>query len=157
MKLPTGTNSGYYYLVDGGVFANNPTACALVEARTTLPADEYLVVSLGTGSLTRSLPLSLAKYWGAVRWVKPLLDIVFDGVSSTVDYQLAQLLPDIAGHCQRYYRFQTTLHGHNHSLDNASASNITALKGLANDLIENSSDELDELCETLTKSPSRKE
>jgi hypothetical protein len=94
----------------------------------------------------RSLPLDLARYWGVVRWAKPLLDIVFDGVSSTVDFQLRQLLPT------GYYRFQTTLHGQNHSLDNASPDNITALKGLANDLIDESSEELEELCDELKKS-----
>ena len=49
MKLPSGTNSDYYTLIDGGVFANNPAACALVEARATLEDSDYLVVSLGTG------------------------------------------------------------------------------------------------------------
>ncbi len=147
MKIPTGTNSGHYTLIDGGVFANNPAACALVEARTTHPdANGYLVVSLGTGSLMRTLPLGLARYWGTVRWAKPLLDAVFDGVSSTVDFQLRQLLPT------GYYRFQTALNGHNHSLDNASPDNITVLKGLANDLIEKSSADLEELCDELKKS-----
>ncbi len=157
MKLLTGTASQHYTLVDGGVFANNPAACALVEARTTHPdASGYLVVSLGTGALLRSLPVGMAKHWGAAPWVKPLLDIVFDGVSSTVDYQLRQLLPDLPGVCKRYYRFQTTLDGHNHSLDNTSPANITALKHLANDLIEKEADALDELCATLT-SGSKKE
>ena len=152
MKIPTGTNSDHYTLIDGGVFANNPAACALVEARTTHPnAERYLVVSLGTGSLMQTLPLNLAQYWGAVRWVKPLLDAVFDGVSSTVDYQLRELMPD------DYYRFQTTLNGHSHGLDDTSAANITALKGLANDLIEQKSADLEQLCEELVTSPSRKE
>jgi patatin-like phospholipase/acyl hydrolase len=151
MKLVTGTNSDYFTLIDGGVFANNPAACALVEARTTHRDSDYLVVSLGTGSLTRTLPLALAKYWGVARWAKPLLDIVFDGVSSTVDYQMQQLMPDHTGQCRRYYRFQTTLDGHNHGLDNTSPENITALKGLANEIIRKESDKLDELCETLTK------
>src|SRR5260370_31881858 len=94
-------------LIDGGVFANNPAACALVEARATYPdAGSYLVVSLGTGSLTRSLPLSLARYWGSARWAVPLLNIVFDGVSSTVDHQLRQLLPAESGDGQRYFRGQ---------------------------------------------------
>jgi patatin-like phospholipase/acyl hydrolase len=45
MKLPTGTNSEHYTLIDGGVFANNPAACALVEERTNHPdANGYLVV-----------------------------------------------------------------------------------------------------------------
>lgn len=158
MKLPTGVDGHYYYLVDGGVFANNPAACALVEARATYPdAGGYLMVSLGTGSLTRSLPLYLASYWGAARWAKPLLDIVFDGVSSTVDYQLRQLLPDEPRERKRYYRFQTTLNGHNHSLDNTSPSNMTALKALACDLIEKQSEDLDLLCDVLATAPSRKE
>jgi uncharacterized protein len=150
MKLPSGTFVDHYTLIDGGVFANNPAACALVEARTTHPdAGEFLVVSLGTGELNRSLPYEQAKDWGAVRWAMPVLDVVFDGVSRTVDYQLRQLLPDGDGHCKRYYRFQTTLDGHNHSLDNASPENITALKALAYNLVERESANLEKLCEQL--------
>ncbi len=145
MKIPTGTNSDRYTLIDGAVFANNPAACALVEARCTHPgASGYLVVSLGTGSLLRTLPLELAGHWGLAQWAKPVLDVVFDGVSSTVDYQLRELLPT-------YYRFQVALDGHNHSIDNASADNITALKALAYDLIETHSEDLEELCEVLKK------
>lgn len=150
--LKTGGIPDHYALIDGGVFANNPAACALVEARSTYPdASGYLVVSLGTGSLFRNLPMSLARYWGAARWAKPVLDVVFDGVSSTVDYQLRQLLPP-----EHYYRFQATLNGHNHSLDNASRSNIEALKALARDLIDRESRKLDRLCDALVTSPSRK-
>jgi len=152
MKLPTGTNSDHYTLVDGGVFANNPAACALVEARTTHPGkDSYLVVSLGTGELNHSFPYDAAKNWGLAKWAIPVLDIVFDGVSKTVDYQLRQLLPAESGVAQRYYRFQTTLDGRNFSLDNASPSNITALKALAYKLVEKQSDKLDKICEALVK------
>jgi len=152
MKLPSGTNSDSYTLIDGGVFANNPAACALVEARTTHPAAAgYLVVSLGTGELVHSLVYDFAKDWGLAQWAAPMLDIVFDGVSKTVDYQLRQLLPDTAGHCQRYYRFQTTLDGRNHRLDNASPANITALKALGYELVEAKSDDLDKICDELMK------
>src|SRR5580658_7606193 len=100
MKLLTGTFTDYYTLIDGGVFANNPAACALVEARATHPeASDFLVVSLGTGALNLSLSYAEARTWGVARWAVPLLNIVFDGVSSTVDYQLRQLLPDNAGEC----------------------------------------------------------
>lgn len=149
--LKTGGLPAHYTLIDGGVFANNPAACALVEARTTYPqAPGYLIVSLGAGSLFRSLPLYLARYWGAARWAKPLLDMVFDGLSSTVDYQLRQLLPP-----GQYYRFQVPLDGHNHSLDNTAPSNIQALKTLARDLIDQESSQLDQLCEALVTSGSR--
>ena len=147
MTIPTGTNSDNYTLIDGGVFANNPTACALVEAQCTLPhPGGYLVVSLGTGSVMRTLPLKLARYWGAARWVKPLLDAIFDGVSSTVDFQLRQLLPT------GYYRFQPDLKGRSHSLDNTSRGNMAALKALANRMIDERSADLEELCDTLKKS-----
>jgi patatin-like phospholipase/acyl hydrolase len=152
MKLPAGTNTDYYTLIDGGVFANNPAACALVEARTTYPgASDFLVVSLGTGVLNRSLSYSATRTWGVAKWAVPLLDIVFDGVSSTVDYQLRQLLPARDGECQRYYRFQTTLDGHDHALDNTSPANITALKGLATGLIEKESENIEKLCKKLVE------
>ncbi len=148
MKLPAGNPSDHYTLIDGGVFANNPAACALVEARTTYPdANAYLMVSLGTGTLTHTLPYDRARNWGVARWARPLLDVVFDGVSSTVDYQLKQLLPPA-----RYYRFQTTLNSHNNKLDNASPANIQALKSLAADLIEKESGQLDNLCDALLTS-----
>ncbi len=150
MKLPAGTNTDYYTLIDGGVFANNPAACALVEARTAYPdASDFLVVSLGTGTMNLSLSYNETRTWGVARWAAPLLNIVFDGASSTVDYQLRQLLPDAAGESQRYYRFQTTLDGHNHALDDTSTANIKALKGLATDLIEKESGNVEKLCKKL--------
>ena len=150
MKLPSGTNSDYYTLIDGGVFANNPAACALVEARTTHPeAGDFLVVSLGTGSLNHCLSYGQTKYWGVARWAAPLLSIVFDGVSATVDYQLRQLLPDRPAECKRYFRFQTNLDGHNHAIDNTSPANITALKGLASKLIDKESNNLEQLAHNL--------
>jgi hypothetical protein len=101
-----------------------------VEARTTHPhANDFLVVSLGTGALNLSLSYRESRSWGVARWAAPLLNVVFDGVSSTVDYQLRQLLPDGPGECQRYYRFQTTLDGHNHSLDNTSPPILRLSKG----------------------------
>jgi len=160
MRISSGTNPEYYTLIDGGVFANNPAACALVEARTTSAVADYLLVSLGTGSLMRTLPLPLTKYWGALRWAKPLLDIVFDGVSATVDYQLHELMCQITSACQTYYRFQVSLDGRNQSMDDASSSNIAGLKKLAEEMIEKESDKLDELCKILsekTTSRSQKE
>ncbi len=154
LKLAAGTLADYYTLIDGGVFANNPAACALVEARATHPeANDFLVVSLGTGELNGCLPYERAKNWGIVRWAMPMLEVVFDGVSRTVDYQLRQVLPDTNGRSKRYYRFQTTLSGHNHRLDDASARNITVLKTAAHNLIERESANIEQLCEKLCATP----
>jgi patatin-like phospholipase/acyl hydrolase len=152
MKLLTGTFMDHYTLIDGGVFANNPAACALVEAHTTHPeATDFLVVSLGTGELNTCLPYEQAKNWGVVQWAMPVLDVVFDGVSRSVDYQLRQILPAAEGRSKRYYRFQTTLDGHNHRIDNASPENITALKAIAYNVVMQEWEAIKELCEKLTE------
>lgn len=145
MRIPTGTNLDNYTLIDGGVFANNPAACALVEAQSTLPhSGGFLVVSLGTGSLMQTLRVGRARNWGCLLWAKPLLNAMFDGVSSTVDFQLRQLMPT------GYYRFQPNLDARNHRLDNTSPANIAALKALADRMIDEKSAELEALCEQLT-------
>lgn len=148
-KLPSHDGKDYYALVDGGVFANNPAMCAYVEARTLYPdADEFLVVSLGTGQLTRRIPYDEAKGWGLLRWAQPILSVVFDGVSDTVDYQLQQLLQPKNG-VRRYYRFQSELREGNDDMDDASRTNIRVLKMLAETIIKDHSDDLDRLCDAL--------
>jgi uncharacterized protein len=137
-------------LVDGGVYANNPALCGYVEAKKLHPeADDYLVVSLGTGQHTRPIHYAEAKDWGLALWAKPILNVVFDGVSDTVDHQMKILCQDSDEGDRRYYRYQTELDVGSDDLDNASATNILALKEKAQQLIEAESDSLDELCHKL--------
>jgi patatin-like phospholipase/acyl hydrolase len=144
-RISNWTTKESFSLIDGGVFANNPAACALVAAHTSFPARGYLVASLGTGALTRSIPYRRAKNWGLTQWAKPVLDVVFDGVSSTVDYQLQQVLP-----ADRYFRFQTALDERVQGMDNVHPDNITALKCVGARLIREQERSLDQLCEQLT-------
>ncbi|MGD2136456.1 MAG: patatin-like phospholipase family protein [Gemmatimonadales bacterium] len=144
-------DADYYALIDGGVYANNPGLCAYVEGVTLFgPDSEFLVVSLGTGVLTRRLPLDAAVGWGLAEWAQPILNVVFDGVSDTVDYQLRQLLPERAGR-RRYYRLQVRLDEGMDDLDDASRTNLRVLKLLAEELIRDRNRELDELCEALVR------
>ena len=57
--------------MDGGVIANNPTMCAIVEARrkwTGEPLDQMRVLSVGTGFLTRKINGPESTRWGALQW-----------------------------------------------------------------------------------------
>src|SRR5260370_14051654 len=82
-KLPAQPPDAYYALVDGGVFANNPAMCAYVDAYAgQARRGEVLMVSLGTGSLTRPLPYDEVKDWGLLQWARPILGLAFDAVSS---------------------------------------------------------------------------
>lgn len=138
-------------LVDGGVYANNPAMCAYVEAKDLHPEhDEILVVSLGTGQHTRPIHYAEAKGWGLAMWAKPILNVVFDGVSDTVDHQMKILCRDSDDGDPRYYRFQTELDVGSDDMDNATATNLAILKQKAQQLIDEKSEELDKLCQELT-------
>jgi patatin-like phospholipase/acyl hydrolase len=139
-------------LVDGGVYANNPAMCAWVEAKKLHPGpEEVLVVSLGTGQHTRPIPYNDAKGWGLAHWAKPILDVVFDGVSDTIDHQMTVLCQESETGDPRYYRFQTELDIGSDDMDNVTKTNLTALERKAHDLIEEQSDVLDRLCAELTR------
>ena len=51
-------------------------------------SDVELLVSLGNGEHTRVLPYEQVKDWGRLEWIRPALDVVFDGTADAVDIQL---------------------------------------------------------------------
>ncbi|WP_257304242.1 patatin-like phospholipase family protein [Geothrix campi] len=131
-------------LVDGGVFANNPAMCAYAEARQTLAkearnADDLLLVSLGTGLYTRPYRYEDAKGWGVAGWARPILDVIFDGVADTVDYQLRQLLSPGAGGATRYLRFQTDLDAGLSEMDDTSPEHLEGLRRAAEAILQRQS------------------
>ena len=147
-ELPTTRPHGG--LIDGGVYANNPALCAYVEMKKLQPDNDHvLVVSLGTGQHTDPIHYADAKDWGLAKWAIPILDVVFDGVSDTVDHQMKVLCREHEGD-PRYFRFQTKLTNMTDDLDNASPENIAALKRKAQELIADQADDLDKVCRFLT-------
>jgi len=144
-RIDMGGSLPYLPLIDGGVFANNPTACAFAEARRIYEmATEFLVVSLGTGQLTRPIPYAKAKDWGLLGWAPHILDVVFDGMLDVVDYQMKWLLPKT--HPKQYYRFQTELDKAYDEMDNASEENLNYLKEEAEDILNTYQKDLQDLC-----------
>jgi patatin-like phospholipase/acyl hydrolase len=135
-----------FALCDGGVFANNPAMSAYAEARRRHPRAQIRLVSLGTGQLTRKLHYEDVRGWGLIEWARPLLDVVFDGVSDATEYELAQLLPE-----SDYMRFQTELVGASDALDNANERNLEHLQDLARSLIGERASDLEQLASELGK------
>ncbi|HLW06691.1 MAG TPA: CBASS cGAMP-activated phospholipase [Marinilabiliaceae bacterium] len=126
-----------YALIDGGVFANNPTLCAYAEARKifkkfdtekAVTASDMLILSIGTGSDEKRYPYNKAKDWGQLEWVKPLLDIMMSGVAETVDYQVRQIY-DAIERPNQYLRINAPLSSNvNHNMDDASRENMEGLR-----------------------------
>jgi patatin-like phospholipase/acyl hydrolase len=130
-RLKTTSLAGYYALVDGGVFATNPSMCAYADARRFEPGAELVLVSLGTGQLERPIQYEDAKDWGMLEWARPILDVVFDGVADTTDYELRQVLDE-----GRYFRLQTSLDYGSDALDDASRTNMRALLQKGEELVQ---------------------
>jgi patatin-like phospholipase/acyl hydrolase len=88
--------------IDGGVYANNPSMCAVAQAldkryQAAESLDDIVLLSLSGGtSLTYVEGQHLD--WGQAHWVKPLIGLMLDGVSGIAHFQCAQILN------QRYHR-----------------------------------------------------
>lgn len=133
-------------LIDGGVFAVNPSLCALAEVARAGRRDEVeLLVSLGTGQHTRPLKYEDVRDWGRLEWAAPIIDVVFDGVADTTEFELRQLLQPT-----RYVRLQTELKVASDDLDDASARNLGRLRQEGERLLAENAAEVDRLVAALS-------
>lgn len=88
--------------IDGGVYANNPSMCALAQSldrryRDNPSISELVLFSVGTGTSLQYIK-GQELDWGYAQWAKPLVGLMLDGVAGIADYQCARLLDD------RYHR-----------------------------------------------------
>ena len=79
-----------------------------------------VLASLGTGAQTKPYEFDDVKGWGQIEWARPLIDMVFDGVADTIDFEAATLAGD------RYRRFQAELRYASDALDDASPATCAA-------------------------------
>lgn len=147
----------YYSLVDGGVFANNPTALAHAFLREGVIEADDLIVSLGTGSMTAPYTFDDVEKAGVLQWAFPMLKMMFDGQSEAVALGLQRRFERrFPG---RYFRLQEYLTGElptpvSDDLDDASTQNIEAMVSFTEELITRHQRELDALCLILSERPS---
>ena len=83
------------WLVDGGVTANNPTMCAIAEARrewSDTSLDDIRVLSIGTGYRTRKINGPDSCRWGALEWFTrgSILEVLTD--ERVVAYQAMTIM-----------------------------------------------------------------
>ena len=144
------------YLIDGGIYANDPTICAIVEAKKTPFHDngeypqikEMFVVSISTGKVVKSYRYESARKWGVIRWAIPVIDMLQSSSAEVVSYQVGKLF-DSEGCSERYIRIVPELYDTNHKMDDASKKNIANLKTAGNRYIETISGQLDEIVKNL--------
>jgi len=127
-------------MVDGGLYANNPAACALAQAAKAGRLDGVMMVSLGTGQIERPYLYDVARRWGLAAWVRPLLNCMFDGQADTAAHQCKALLGD------RMVRIQPALPGEL-AMDDASLKALATLDAIARGVIADQDALLDKICE----------
>ena len=160
-------------LVDGGLFAANPSVAALVEALKRREGElhdpnpgELLLVSLGTGQHETGHRQSEVRRWGRIGWIWPrrqdpaLIAAFLDGQSDAADHWAEILLNQEAGGAQRdpavqgtgprYYRFQTTL-TESTPLDDASPRALKLLNSAADRLLAEQDGRLREVAGRLAR------
>lgn len=94
-----------YNCLDGGLFANNPSMIAYVDMIKSeyVRNEDIMMVSIGTG---RSFGPVAGGGWGLSNRIRPILEIMYDGIGDTVSHELSHILP--FGH---YVRFQVMANG----------------------------------------------
>lgn len=141
-----------YPLVDGGVFANNPALCAYSEVRNAKDnptANEMFIVSIGTGSQHESYEYGKAKDWGAIGWIKPVIDIMMAGASETTDYHLSRMF-SARGKRDNYIRLQPArMRSASLEMDNATLENLQALAEVGIVTAQDCAAELDRIVDIL--------
>ncbi|WP_265035240.1 MULTISPECIES: patatin-like phospholipase family protein [unclassified Wolbachia] len=131
-------------LVDGGVFANNPAACAYASAKRLFPNDEIILLSVGTGRTDRSIKYANSRKFGKIGWVKPLLNVMFASGLDCVDYQLEQVIDD------KYIRIQSQLKVASTEMDNITLKNIKFLQQEASKMIEDNQKVIDKFYDLIS-------
>ncbi|MCL2132577.1 MAG: patatin-like phospholipase family protein [Lentimicrobiaceae bacterium] len=157
-----------HYLIDGGMYANDPTMCALVEARKhTFPncqrpkfKDMY-VVSVGTGEVKKEYDSNKVKKWGLISWIEPVIDIMMSSSAEVVSYQVDKIF-DAVDCPENYVRLMPNLREPLHSLkpdlcdakpemDDVSPKNIIELEKAGMTFVNNNNELLDKIVAELIK------
>ncbi|MCB9283921.1 MAG: patatin-like phospholipase family protein [Lewinellaceae bacterium] len=129
-----------YHTIDGGLFANNPTMCAVIESLklfgkedSLLNPSDMMILSIGTGTVEKQYNHAKAQKWGMVGWLNPIINIMMSAVSETVDYQLKKLYDSI-NRKDQYIRIMPQLFTADSEMDNVSVENLENLHqaGLSN-------------------------
>jgi patatin-like phospholipase/acyl hydrolase len=144
--------SCYGCLVDGGVVANNPALCALIEA-LKLPdckrVNQIVTVSVGNAKNTKSYSYQKAKFWGLFQWALPMFDILMDGSEQTVDYQLRRLYKSI-NQPQDYMRFVLNTDETVPKMDDCSSEAVKRFQDFGHRLADREKVQIEVLAKRLT-------
>lgn len=148
-----------YPLLDGGVFAHNPSISALLELLKTygtFKIDDVTILSLGTGVAKNAYNYEDFKKKWAVSIGPALVDIMTSSSSESNDYFLRQLFKSIKK-SSNYTRIEpVNMSSISAAMDDASLSNIQKIISLADKLISDNEHKIEALADSLIEGKEEK-
>ncbi|KAH7283983.1 hypothetical protein KP509_34G034000 [Ceratopteris richardii] len=145
-----------FHLVDGGVGINNPTHLAIFHSlyhHRKQPitncnhnylgegCKDLLVLSLGTGKVTKSYDANISRNWGLISWVfndfhAPIIEIVSECSNDVVDYNISSFFKASGNHFN-YLRVQAyNIQSDIEALDNTVNTNMKKLREIGERLLD---------------------
>lgn len=118
--------------VDGGLWANNPSACAVIEANRLWPGEPLEILSLGTGGPFSTVPVQ--PDWGGIDW----LPYVIEYMMQLSEQSAASMASGAPG--STFERLDPKFSA---NMDDARLANIVAMRSAAAAMIAAGSDILD--------------
>lgn len=141
-----------YHMIDGGMYANNPSMIAFVEVLKNYQDERdqgCLLISLGTGETHKPILYKDAKDWGLLHWAKPTVDILFSATSHAIHNQLNIIFSNYPDNF-KYHRFQCRLDISYSEMDRTEDEFLDYYASLAKRMIIDTSREIDQICKLLT-------
>jgi patatin-like phospholipase/acyl hydrolase len=141
-----------YSLVDGGVFANNPTLCAYTEVNKlfnpnrNLTVRDVKILSLGTGHNDAIYKNEIIRKWGLIKWAKPSIDMMMSSSSKVTDYELGKLFESF-NVSNQYLRVNPNIPYELSYMDNGKHENMEKLKEIGDLTFEKNKETLKEFLE----------
>lgn len=149
-KLQPINSNEKYLSIDGGVFANNPSLFAFIEAVkiTNNEHKKINLISIGTGTNEKNYSVTQCRPWGIGDYFSPfnnvpLLDIMFAGQRISSNHILENM-PKL-----NQVRLDIDLENERLPIDDASKEGIDKLVKFANNYIEKNKDKIDQVVKIL--------
>jgi len=139
-----------YTFIDGGIYANNSALLAFKHAQQYYPeAEEYLLISLGTGSAHKREKYQKLENAGLLHWGANIASVLMENAAAYTESLLEEEVHQDSR--LRYIRIQPLLAPSETQMDNADNENISRLQEAGFRTLETNRAVIDELIQEFCK------